>query len=156
MPVYTRRELEEMNAKAMKRMAFNDLGLVGLSKLPKDEVIDAIIRHQAGTAAGVAAAPLKAAGKITTMQGSFTSVLSKPSAQFGNKTTTTIQVSSGAATGAFDVAGKKVSDVAEFLREVLNVDRMANAVVNGKEVDGGYVIKAGDVVEFMKPAGKKG
>ena len=154
MPVYTRDELEGMNAKAMKKMAFNDLGLVGLSKKPKADVITAILKSQDTPAAAVAAKP--AAAPLTGLQGSFNSVLSKPSARFGNRNTTTIQVSSGANTGQFDVAGRKVSEVAEFLREVLNVDRMANAMVNGKEVSGSYVIKAGDIVEFMKPAGKKG
>jgi len=157
MAAYTRNELENMNAKAMKKMAFNDLGLVGLSKLTKDEAITAIINYQSSKKK-TSVAPVKAAtaAPLGGLQGSFTSILSKPGAQFGNRNTTTIQVSSGAATGNFDVVGRKVSDVAEFLREVLNVDRMANAVVNGKEVTGDYVIKSKDIVEFLKPAGKKG
>jgi hypothetical protein len=158
MPFYTREELDAMNAKAMKRMAFNDLGLVGLSKKPKEDVIKAILIHQAQTSdAPAAVAPAApTAQPLNTLQGSFTSVLSKPNAPFGNKMTTTIQVSSGANSGSFEVVGRKVSEVAEFLREVLNVDRMANAVVNGAEVSGSYVIKSGDILEFMKPAGKKG
>jgi len=49
-----------------------------------------------------------------------------------------------------------VGSVAEFLREVLNVDRMSQGVVNGKQVEDSYRLKEGDNLEFLKPAGRKG
>ena len=69
---------------------------------------------------------------------------------------TTIQVSCGASSGAFPVEGKNVREVGEFLREVLNVDKLSTGLVNGKEVQGDYVLKSGDNLEFMKPSGRKG
>lgn len=157
---YTRADLEGMNAKAMKKMAFNQLGLSGLSKKPKDEVINAILASQDG---GAAVAPktkaskkAKASGPIKGLQFTGSSVISNPSAPFGSKTTTTIHVSCGASSGSFPVQGKTVREVGEFLREVLNVDRLSTGLVNGKEVDAGYVLKSGDRLEFLKPAGRKG
>ena len=84
------------------------------------------------------------------------STLTKPGAPFGHKTTTTVHVSCGASSGNFPVAGRSVKEVGEFLREVLNVDRLSTGLVNGKDVDADYTIKPGDHLEFLKPAGKKG
>jgi hypothetical protein len=36
------------------------------------------------------------------------------------------------------------------------VDKLSTGLVNGKEVAGDYKLKAGDNLEFLKPAGKKG
>jgi hypothetical protein len=36
------------------------------------------------------------------------------------------------------------------------VDRLSTGLVNGKEVDASYVLKNGDRLEFLKPAGRKG
>ena len=84
------------------------------------------------------------------------SIMTKPSAQFGNKTTTTIHVSCGASSGDFPVVGRSIYEVSEFLREVLNVTRMSIGLVNGKEVDHNYIIQSHDNLEFLKPAGQKG
>ena len=157
--VYSRSDLEGMTAKGLKKMAFNQLGLVGLSKKPKDDVVDAILASQDGGAAispKKAARKAKAAGPMTGIQFTGSSVLSNPSAPFGSKTTTTIHVSCGASSGSFPVMGKTVREVGEFLREVLNVDRLSTGLVNGKEADAGYVLKSGDRLEFLKPAGRKG
>ena len=157
---YTRDQLEAMNAKEMKKMAFNYLGLAGLSKKPKADVIDAIIAFQDG-GKGAAVAPkkakkAKASGPITGLNFSGQSTLTNPSASFGSRTTTTIHVSCGASSGQFPVAGKTVKEVGEFLREVLNVDRISTGLVNGKEVGADYKLKSGDRLEFLKPAGRKG
>jgi hypothetical protein len=159
---YTREQLEGMNAKAMKKMAFNTLGLVGLSKQPKAAVIDAILASQDSAAVAPkkakkkAAAKAAASGPIKGIDFSGHSVMSNPSAPFGQKTTTTIHVSCGASSGSFPVMGKTVREVGEFLREVLNVDRLSTGLVNGKEVSADYVLKSGDRLEFLKPAGRKG
>jgi hypothetical protein len=155
--VYSREDLNSMTSKGLKKMAFRQLGISGLSKESKDVVVDAIIAHQDG---GAVVAPKKAkaaaSGPIQGLNFSGSSILSNKSAPFGQKTTTTIHVSCGASSGAFPVQGKTVREVGEFLREVLNVDRLSTGLVNGKEVDASYVLKNGDRLEFLKPAGRKG
>jgi len=93
---------------------------------------------------------------VTAAQFKMSSVLTKPSAKVGDKTTTTIQVSCGANSADFPVEGKTVGAVQEFLKEVLNIDRLAEGQVAGASVETSYVLKAGDVLEFIKPAGSKG
>jgi len=157
---YNRNQLEAMTAKELKSMAFHYLGLGGLSKKPKADVVDAVIAFQdGGKKAGISpkkAKKAKASGPIKGLNFSGSSTLTNPSAAFGSKTTTTIHVSCGASSGQFPVAGKTVREVGEFLREVLNVDRISTGLVNGKAVDAGYQLKSGDRLEFLKPAGRKG
>jgi hypothetical protein len=106
-----------------------------------------------GGGGGAAVAP---SANIAAVEGTFQSTLTKPGEPFGFKTSTTIQVSCGASSGRFPVAGRTVAEVGEFLREVLNVSKLSTGLVNGKEVEGSHVVKEGDVIEFLKPAGKKG
>ena len=154
--IYSREDLNGMTAKQLKKMAFRQLGLGGLSKQSKDAVVDAIIAHQDGGSSVAPKAAAVASGPIQGLQFTGNSVLTNKNASFGQKTTTTIHVSCGASTGSFPVMGKTVREVGEFLREVLNVDRLSTGLVNGKEVDAGYVLKSGDRLEFLKPAGRKG
>jgi len=149
---FNREELNLKTSKQLKRMCIDELNIVGVSKRPKDEVIDAIISSY-GAKKTASIAPSK---KIAGVEFTGRSVLTKPDAPFGSRSTTTIHVSCGASSGNFPVTGKTVKDVGDFLREVLNVDRLSTGLVNGKEVDGDYVLKSGDNLEFLKPAGKKG
>lgn len=153
---FTRQRLEEMTAKELKQMCVYDLDIPGMTKKPKDVVINAILEKYGAPSGGASVAPAKDGGKITGMEFKGQSILTKPGAPFGSRTTTTIHVSSGASSGNFPVVGKKVGEVGEFLREVLNVDRLSTGLVNGKEVSPDYVLKEGDNLEFLKPAGKKG
>ena len=161
---FTREALEAMGDKKLKRMAFNELGLVGLSKLTKAGTIDAILDifgEEGDDGNGSAtiekvAAPAAPAAPMTGVEFQAQSTLTKPSGAPGHRTTTTIHVSCGASSGNFPVAGKKVVEVGDFLREVLNVDRLSTGLVNGKEVSPDYILKDGDNLEFLKPAGKKG
>ena len=150
---FNRAELESMTSKGLKRMCIDELNIVGVSKKPKDDVVNAILAQYGGKAASIAA---EAPKKMTGIEFQATSTLTKPSAPFGSKTTTTIHVSCGASSGNFPVAGKSVKEVGDFLREVLNVDRLSTGLVNGKEVGADYVLKSGDNLEYLKPAGKKG
>jgi len=158
---FTREQLDEKTVKELRGVAKN-LGCVGYSKKPKATVIELIIEKQGGpvtaapSTAKAKAAPAKKDDKLSQAEFSLQSVLTKPSAKFGDKTTTTIRVSCGAAAGDFSVCNKTVGAVSEFLREVLNIDRMAQGVVNGKTVDGSYLLKDGDNLEFLKAAGRKG
>ena len=142
--------------------------IVGFFKKNKDTIIKAILANSDTPAAAVQAAvetPAKPAAvqaapakvsPVTAAKFTLTSVLTKPSAKMGDKTTTTIQVSCGANSADFPVLGKPVGMVQEFLKEVLNIDRLAEGQVGGKTVASDYVLKEGDVLEFIKPAGRKG
>jgi len=157
---FTLEQLDTKTVPELRGIARN-LGCVGYSKKPKATVIDLILEKQGPVAAATSKAKPKAAPEKkdpTVKQAEFSlqSVLTKPSAKKGDKTTTTIRVSCGAAAGDFTVCGKTVGAVSEFLREVLNIDRMAQGVVNGKTVDGSYVLADGDNLEFLKAAGRKG
>lgn len=155
-----------MTSKELKRMCVYELDIPGMTKKPKDVVIGAILekygapdsspRKSASFSPAKAMAPPKSANPLTQVQGTFTSLLNKPSEKFGNRTTTMIRVSSGAAHGNFDVVGKTVGQVSQLLREVLNVDKMSTGIVNGAEKSSDYVLAEGDNLEFLKPAGNKG
>lgn len=143
---YTREQLEEKTCKELKRMCIDELGITGVSKKVKDIVIDAILdKYESETEAPMSGVAF-----------SGHSVMTKPDAEFGSRTTTTIHVSCGASSGNFPVVGRSVRQVGEFLREVLNVDQLSTGLVNGKEVDAEYILQQGDNLEFLKPAGKKG
>ena len=152
---YKRETLEAKTVRELRQLVVK-LGIVGKSKLPKALIIDAIMEKHGMAGGGSAAISPKASEGVTGIEGTFQSSLTKPSAPFGHKTSTTIQVSCGASSGRFPVAGKTLAEVGEFLREVLNVSKLSTGLVNGKEEAGSYVIKDGDTVEFLKPAGKKG
>jgi hypothetical protein len=159
---FTREELEAKTAKELKRMCVYELDLPGLTKKAKDIVVDAILLKQEEEAeaapAEIAPAAPEAPASAPLSGVGFTghSVITKPDAEFGGRASTTIQVSCGASSGAFPVVGRTVKEVGEFLREVLNVDRLSTGLVNGNEVDGDYVLTQNDTLEFLKPAGKKG
>lgn len=143
-------------------MCVYELQIPGMTKKNKDTVIGAILEKYGAPASGgsVSYAPKSAnplsSQKLTQVQGAFTSILDKPNQKFGNRNTTMIRVSSGAAHGNFSVVGKTVGQVSELLREVLNVDKMSTGLINGKEQASDYVLKEGDNLEFLKPAGNKG
>lgn len=157
---YTREELEMMTVKDLRELCVYELGLRGLTKKPKDFIIDSILESFGSTAStSIEYSQKKEAPKVSRMTGvefEGRSVLTKPGESFGFRTTTTIHVSCGASSGNFPVVGRTVLEVGEFLREVLNVEKLSTGLVNGKEVQASYILQAGDNLEFLKPAGKKG
>lgn len=54
------------------------------------------------------------------------------------------------------IAGKSVGEVRQALREPLNIDPRALALVNGRETAASYVLKENDQLEFVRLAGEKG
>jgi sulfur carrier protein ThiS len=54
------------------------------------------------------------------------------------------------------IAGKSVSEVRQALREPLNIDPRALALVNGRDVTASHILKEGDQLEFVRLAGEKG
>lgn len=54
------------------------------------------------------------------------------------------------------LAGKTVSEVRQALKEPLNIDPRALALVNGKEAMPSHILKENDQLEFVRLAGEKG
>jgi hypothetical protein len=54
------------------------------------------------------------------------------------------------------IAGKAVGEVRQALKEPLNIDPRALALVNGRDVAASYVLKEGEQLEFVRLAGEKG
>jgi hypothetical protein len=54
------------------------------------------------------------------------------------------------------IAGKSVSEVRQSLKEPLNIDPRALALVNSRDVKASYVLRQGDQLEFVRLAGEKG
>jgi hypothetical protein len=54
------------------------------------------------------------------------------------------------------IAGKSVGEVRQALKEPLNIDPRALALVNGRDVAASYLLKEGDQLEFVRLAGEKG
>jgi len=141
---YSYSELSEMTVVDLRELCY-DLEIRGMSKKPKAIIIDSIMEI-----AGSKARTSKGSSEISSLQSDLTSLKS------GGKISNTITVSCGASRGDFAVVGKTVGAVGEFLREVLNVDRMSSGVVNGKQVEDSYTLQNYDILEFVKPAGSKG
>ena len=55
-----------------------------------------------------------------------------------------------------DVPGRSVRQLRRDLRQALNIDPLAVAVVNGSVVDEDYVPAPADDLEFVRAAGQKG
>lgn len=157
---YKRSTLESKTVKELRSLVVK-LGIKGMTKRPKDEIIAAIFaKHgvEGAKKTKKAAKKAKAAkpAPLTSVEGNFSSKLERPSAKFGHKTSTTVRVSCGASSLNAPVIGKTVKEIGEFMREVLNVSKLSTGLVNGQEVGPEYKIKAGDSLEFLKPAGSKG
>jgi len=160
MTIYTKADLAAMTVKDDLKPLASQLGITGYSKKPKDWIIKAILQAQKSDvkvsisqAKTTTVVPKAMLDKI---QFQTTSILTKPNANRGDKCTTTLHISSGASSGQFPVVGRTVAEVAAFLAEVLNIEKMSIGHVNGKEVDGTYILKEGDNLEFLKSAGQKG
>lgn len=151
-------DLENKTNPELRAMCAKE-GIGGVSKKTKAELIALIVGAQGQ--GGVSMAPKATAHQavnqaVTGLEMNTEAVLTRPHGRAGDKTTQTIRISSGASSGKFPVLGKTVGNVATFLREVLNVDRMAQGLVNGQKVQDSYVLAEGDVLEYIKPAGRKG
>lgn len=74
-----------------------------------------------------------------------------------DKLTGKVRVTSGASDQTFDnIVGQKVGTVRASLVSVFNIPADAQAFVNGKPVEDGYILQDGQQVEFIKKAGVKG
>lgn len=72
-------------------------------------------------------------------------------------TNVTVTISCGSMSNNYPVIGKTIYQVEKMMGQILNVNPYARIVLaNGNEVTGDYVIKEGDVVEFVNEAYDKG
>jgi len=67
-----------------------------------------------------------------------------------------VNISNGAEDFDLPLANQKIQAIMTNMRELLNLGATVQAVVNGEQVGVDHEVKAGDQVEFAKPAGKKG
>jgi len=75
---------------------------------------------------------------------------------FGNRRNGMVKIIHGANDDEFDIAGATVSRVYSNLIDAFNIPKTALAFVNGEQVDGTYVLRANDTLEFCKQSGRKG
>ena len=67
-----------------------------------------------------------------------------------------VKISYGVHSLEAGIAGQSVGEVRQALKEPLNIDPRALALVNGRDVAASYVLKEGDQLEFVRLAGEKG
>jgi len=161
---YTKADLEATTAKELKRRCVNELGIPGMTKKPKDVVIAAILVSQK-TRNSVASVTISKAEPVVEETGPAAinemnffakSRLTKPNERRGNKFSTTCYMACGANDGNFTVVGNTITAALNTFGDILNADIKSTPLVNGEEVNSEYILKEGDVVEFLKPAGQKG
>lgn len=149
---------EELNEKSVieLRELCKKYNITGVSKERKSNIIDYIMNYYENCKSHtkeskketVAINNDKKPGIIST---NIYSVLNED-----NTYKSIVSVSSGAASGNYMVVGKTTGYVKELYKEILNIDTTAEPIVNGEKVLNSYVLKSGDVLEFLKPAGVKG
>lgn len=148
---YTEAQLERMTAKQIKKAAV-EVGCTGIYRLTKPEAIRYFMTWQRERDEEMASVD-SMADPVTGVSGRFQSTISEAPARSVH---TNIQVSCGANSGMFDVVGRTVGEVQDFLREALNIDSSSTPLINSRPVGREYVLRSGDNLEFMKPAGRKG
>ena len=67
-----------------------------------------------------------------------------------------VRVLHGVHTLEANLAGRTVADVRQALRQALNISPQAVAIVDGREVEEGFILLAGQQLEFVRLAGEKG
>jgi hypothetical protein len=67
-----------------------------------------------------------------------------------------VKISYGVHSLEAGIAGQSVGEVRQALKEPLNIDPRALALVNGRDAAASYVLKEGDQLEFVRLAGEKG
>ena len=157
--MFTYERLEEKTVAELRNIC-RELNITGMSKKRKGIIIDAILDGTEAEATEATVATVETAvntsAKITGITGTFQTNVTNPSKGKGERLTTVVRVSAGASFGDFDVAGKTVGAVAEFLKEVLNISSVSKGMVDGEEVPENHILKGGEGLEFIHPAGTKG
>jgi hypothetical protein len=114
----------------------------GMSKARKDDIINALLE---GSNTETEKMYTELVSTITKVDGQIKGV------------ETMVHISAGAASLNQPLVGETVGSVAEKFKHILNINaRDINPLINGRSVNGSYVLKAKDNLEFLKPASTKG
>jgi len=143
--MYTRDELTAKTVPELYEIC-KALGISGMRKARKAVMIDAILNHTA-------------TNETTSESNSLGGVRATVNAvrnEDDNSVSALIRVSCGANRDTFPLVGKSVRDVMDLLNQILNIPAGAEAYVNGQVESYSYVLKEGDNLEFIRPAGSKG
>lgn len=132
------------------------LGITGMSKARKDDLIDELEEYYATKTAKSNKVVVGKSGTLTNITAGLDSYIDVDARSADDKYVTNISVSCGASSGNFAVVGKTVGQVSSFLKEVLNIDSLSVGVVDGEEVEDNYILKTGNSLEFLKAGGRKG
>lgn len=149
MKQYTLEQLEEKTVIELREIS-KKLGITGVSKARKDDIIDEILSsydekyEEPDDNNDSNEKPLY-------VNAGLHSVLQKDETY-----KTLVSVSCGASSSNYPVVGKSVGYVKGIYREILNIDVSAIGVVNGKDIKDEYILKSGDILEFIRKAGSKG
>lgn len=152
--MYDKSALEAKTIRELKEIA-TGLKLKFKVKEVKANLIAAIISAQrsaprSGSGSSKPAANATSSKPLTSVSATL------ESEKEGGRYTNTILVSCGASSGNFPVVGKRISEVASFLKDALNISIDSQPIVNGNEVSESYVLGNKDVLEFVAKAGRKG
>ncbi len=151
---YSKSDLETMNLVVLRGICQN-LGITGMSKKRKEIIIDAILAKNSVTAAkSDKTTCAKTSPDNNVKSSSVFKSINTDLSRDGN--IARIHVSCGAASQTFEICGKTVAMVSNLLKDILNIPVFSASYVNGRVVLGDYMIKEGDQLEFIKPAGNKG
>jgi hypothetical protein len=151
--MYDKSALEAKTVRELKEIA-TDLKLKFRSKEVKPNLIAAIISAQRSSSRSGSAS--KPAANVASSKPLSSVQATLESEKEGGRYTNTILVSCGASTGNFPVVGKRISEVASFLKDALNISIDSQPLVNGNEVSESYILGNKDVLEFVAKAGRKG
>ncbi len=113
---YKRETLEDKNVRDLRQLVVK-LGIVGQTKKPKAVIIDAIMAKYGVTAPAGATISKDGPAVVAPLSGieaKFQSSVTKPGLKKRDRLSTTIQVSCGASSGSFPVAGHSVAEVGVF------------------------------------------
>jgi hypothetical protein len=150
-------DLEAKNAAELREIC-KKYNIVGMSKARKDVMVSAIEAYYKEvdpkapkTSSATKAAPAENTSKLPFINANLHSFL-----ESNNSYKTLVSVSCGASSSNYPVVGRSVGFVKATYREILNVDNTAKGVVNGDEIADSYILKSGDVLEFVRKAGTKG
>ena len=160
--MYSKTELMEKTVAELRAIC-RELDIPGMSKKRKDIIVDAIVKATSGSSKSIKKSVISEEREevvkttpLTSLSGTFQTNITDPTRGKGKRLTTFLRVSCGASSGDFNVAGKTVGAVSEFLKEILNIPTMSKGIVDGKEAKDSYILKDSDTLEFIKPAGDKG
>jgi len=141
------RETLENKTNAELRQLCKDNGIVGMSKKPKNVLIDALLQNESEESNSCINISKSSKNNLITTEVTI---------DLKNSKVGSIKVYCGACSGNFPVVGKTILQARTIVQDGLNVSVEANPLVNGDVANENYVLKEKDILEFVRPSGRKG